>query len=133
MTGCTEGRVPSTSLPEALESGDTIKAVDIQRMYPIYGSVISIDFSRETFDIRISHKHDQIMTLNIKEYPIFEMKTLDVNVPAKTGSSIICDKEIFTVVNEEIMPVWVGNHNFVYYPEDIQSLIKRYGYSVLMS
>ena len=133
MTGCAEGRVPAISLPEALESGEKVKVVDIQRLYPIYGTVVGINFAMKMFDLDRGYSQNEIITLSMKDYAVFEIQSLYPAIPINMGSSIICDGEIFTVVDETITTVWVGDHNLVYYSEDIQALAKRYDYAILMS
>jgi hypothetical protein len=132
MTGCAEGRVPAISLPEAIESGEPVKAFDIESMSPLYGSVIAIDFALKTFDLDMGADKGAVITLSMKNYAIFKLQILSPSVPTKIGNSIICDEEIFTVVVEQETPVWVGDHGLTYYAEDIQALTQRYGYSILI-
>jgi len=132
MTGCVEGRVPAIALQEALESGLMVKAVDLRRKHPIYGVVISINYALDNFEIFTDEKKHTVLTLKMKDYVIFEIEDLDDGVPLKLGTAIICGEEIFTVINVKGNVVWVGDGNLVYYPEDIQAIIKNYGYSILM-
>lgn len=133
MTGCSERRVPCISHEEALESGNIVKIIDTGQNYPMYGIVKSINYALKSFELVLDGGAGATFELQQSSYPVFEIGTLDCDIPTKLGTAIICDNEIFTVVNEDIKTVWVGNNNLVYYPEDIQALIKTYGYQTLIA
>ena len=130
LTGCLSGRVPETSLEAALESGNQIKLVDVNQAYPLFAEVTSINYAYNTFSVETPGDH-KIIELPIKDFKVFNSVPLNPTIPHSVNSSIVIDHEIFTVVNDEVIPIWVADNNAVYYPDDIMALVEKYGYAIL--
>jgi len=131
MTGCTKGKVPQISLEKALAEGHMVKAVYLDESWPLYASIVGIDYGSQSFDMEEANGN-RIDNLPWNQYVIFSANPIQSDIPKKVESAIIINGEIFTVVNDDTVPIWVGNDNLIYYCEDIQALVEKYGYSTLL-
>jgi len=131
LTGCVQGNVPGLSYEEALNDAIPIKVVDISQQYPIYGEVIAINYALSRFTLLTEGEAE--LDLPISDYLVFHADPIDNSIPMAKESAIIIASEIFTVVDDTQIPIWVGDQNLVYYPDDIQALTQKYGYKALIS
>jgi hypothetical protein len=130
MTGCISGRVPDISPVEALSSGLAIKAVNIHNAFPVYADLIAIDYGTNEFTLEASH--NSLIILPLSEHKFFYASKLAPDVTKKLNSSIVIDGELFTVIHDDPIPIWMGNDSLIYYADDIQNLINKYkNYNIL--
>ncbi len=120
MTGCLEGKVPSISPEEALSLGEIIKVVNKNNGFPIYAELVGIDYGTNHI-VLMSSDSDRIV-LPLNDCLFFKAQKLDHDVPREIDSAIVIGGELFTVVHNDPIPVWLGHKNLVYYADDIQQL-----------
>lgn len=130
MTGCLYGNVPDIGVHEALTYDGLIKAVHKELAYPVYGHVVAVDFTLNSFTLEL--ENSLIEGLLIEDYVLIPANTINPVIPKTLGSAIIVNDEIFNVVSVNPVPVWVGDNSLVYYCEDIQALTDTYGYTNLL-
>lgn len=130
LTGCMGGTIPSISPEEALSSGLVIKAVNTRTGFPVYAEFIAIDYSKREFTLEASK--ETLMVLPLEEHIFFYAPNLAKDITKTLNGCVIAGGELFTVIQETPIPIWMGNAGLIYYADDIQNIINyRKHYNVL--